>query len=99
MNFTHLVGNTPMIRIRYKLDGREGVRLGKAGGIQPLRQHQGPSGGPRHYQGHAPRRPAPLKPGQPIVEVTSGNTGIAFSGRWARFTGQSRPHLYAGLGQ
>ena len=24
MNFTHLVGNTPMIRIRYKLDGREG---------------------------------------------------------------------------
>ena len=24
MNFTHLVGNTPMIRIRYKLDGRAG---------------------------------------------------------------------------
>ena len=23
MNFTHLVGNTPMIRIRYRLDGRE----------------------------------------------------------------------------
>ena len=27
MNFTHLVGNTPMIRIRYKLDGREGFVL------------------------------------------------------------------------
>ena len=24
MIFTHLVGTTPMIRIRYKLDGREG---------------------------------------------------------------------------
>ena len=23
MNFTHLVGNTPMIRIRYRLDGQE----------------------------------------------------------------------------
>ena len=27
MNFTHLVGNTPMIRIRYKLDGREGFAV------------------------------------------------------------------------
>ena len=29
MNFTHLVGNTPMIRIRYKLDGREGFAWAK----------------------------------------------------------------------
>ena len=38
-----------------------------------------------------------LKPGQPIVEMTSGNTGIAFS---ALGTSPAiRPHLHAGLGQ
>ena len=31
MNFTHLVGNTPMIRIRYKLDGREGFVWARKG--------------------------------------------------------------------
>ena len=35
MNFTHLVGNTPMIRIRYKLDGREGFVWAKLEAYNP----------------------------------------------------------------
>lgn len=76
MNFTHLVGNTPMIRIRYKLDGREGF-VWQSWRLQPLR-----AASRTVWAAHVITKSTAngtLKPGQPIVEMTSGNTGIAFS--------------------
>ena len=77
MNFTHLVGNTPMIRIRYKLDGREGFVWAK------LEAYNLSGSIKDRLAAHVITKSTAngtLKPGQPIVEMTSGNTGIA----WAR---------------
>jgi cysteine synthase A len=75
-NLTQLVGNTPMLAINFRFRGRERCIYAKAeylnftGSIKDrmalhiLRR--------AHAQGI-------LKPGMPIVEATSGNTGIAFS--------------------
>ena len=76
MNFTHLVGNTPMIRIRYKLDGREGFVWAK------LEAYNRSGSIKDRLAAHVITKSTAngtLKPGQPIVEMTSGNTGIAFS--------------------
>ena len=76
MNFTHLVGNTPMIRIRYKLDGREGFVWAK------LEAYNLSGSIKDRLAAHVITKSTAngtLKPGQPIVEMTSGNTGIAFS--------------------
>ncbi len=78
MNFTHLVGNTPMIRIRYKLDGREGFVWAK------LEAYNLSGSIKDRLAAHVITKSTAngtLKPGQPIVEMTSGNTGIAFSAR------------------
>ncbi len=76
MNFTQLVGNTHMIRIRYTLDGREGTVYAKlefynlTGSIKDRIA--------AHILTKASAN-GTLRPGQPIVEMTSGNTGISFA--------------------
>lgn len=75
-NFKHLIGNTPLVRIRYTLDGREGSVYAKlesynlTGSIKDRMA--------AHVLTGAAER-GELRPGQPIVEVTSGNTGIAIA--------------------
>ena len=76
MNFTHLVGNTPMIRIRYRLDGREASIWAK------LEAYNLSGSIKDRIAAHIITKSTAngtLKPGQPIVEMTSGNTGIAFA--------------------
>lgn len=95
MNFTHLVGNTPMIRIRYKLDGREGFVWAK------LEAYNLSGSIKDRLAAHVITKSTAngtLKPGQPIVEMTSGNTGHRLL-RTGHVHRPSRPHLHAGLGQ
>ena len=76
MNFTHLVGNTPMIRIRYRLDGQEQSVWAK------LEAYNLSGSIKDRLAAHVITKSAAngtLRPGQPIVEMTSGNTGIAFA--------------------
>jgi len=75
-DFQKLIGNTPMIRIRYKLEGRPGCVYAKlesynlSGSIKDRMA--------AHILIRAKAQGA-LKEGQPMMEVTSGNTGIAFA--------------------
>ena len=75
-SYESLSGNTPLIRIDYRLDGRPGAVYAKLESF--------------NLSGSIKDRVAAriiaraeeagtLAPGQPIVEVTSGNTGIAFA--------------------
>ena len=76
MNFTHLVGNTPMIRIRYRLDGQEQSVWAK------LEAYNLSGSIKDRLAAHVIAKSTAngtLKPGQPIVEMTSANTGIAFA--------------------
>ena len=76
-----LAGNTPLIRIDYKLDG-------KPGSVYAKLEFYNPSGSIKdrvaEYIVEKALERGELKPGQPIIEVTSGNTGIAFSALGAR---------------
>ena len=76
MNIEKLIGNTPMIKINYEYEGKQGSIYAKlefynySGSIKDrialyIIQKEMENGN--------------LKEGQPIVEVTSGNTGISFS--------------------
>lgn len=71
-----LVGNTPMIRIDYKFDGVQNS-------IYTKLEYYNVSGSIKdriaYYIIDKSERNGYLKPGQPIVEMTSGNTGIAFA--------------------
>ena len=76
-----LSGNTPLVRISYRLDGREGAVWAKL-------ESYNPSGSIKdrvaEYMLEQAILRGELAPGQPIVEVTSGNTGIAFAAVGAR---------------
>jgi cysteine synthase A len=82
MNVGKLVGNTPMIRIDYEYEG-------KKGSIYTKLEYYNYSGSIKDrialYIIEKERENGTLKEGQPIVEVTSGNTGIAFSAIGALF--------------
>jgi cysteine synthase A len=73
---THLVGNTPLLAIGCRFRGRDRVIYAKAeylnftGSIKDRMA--------LHILRHA-EAAGLLKPGAPIVEATSGNTGIAFA--------------------
>lgn len=71
-----LIGNTPMIKIIYRLDGKEDCIYAKL-------ESYNPTGSVKDriadYITEEAIAMGLLHPGQPIVEVTSGNTGIAFS--------------------
>lgn len=76
MNIGKLVGNTPMIKIDYEYEGKEGSIYSKL-------EFYNYSGSIKDrialYIIQKERENGNLKEGQSIVEVTSGNTGIAFS--------------------
>ncbi len=76
MNIGKLIGNTPMIKIDYEYEG-------KHGSIYTKLEYYNYSGSIKDrialYIIEKERENGNLKEGQPIVEVTSGNTGIAFS--------------------
>ena len=76
MNVGKLIGNTPMIKIDYEYEGKQGS-------IYTKLEYYNYSGSIKDrialYIIETERKNGNLKEGQPIVEVTSGNTGIAFS--------------------
>lgn len=81
-NTLDLIGNTPMVRIRYRLDGKENFVYAKL-------ESYNPTGSVKDriadYITQEAIAMGQLKDGQPIVEVTSGNTGIAFSAVGAHY--------------
>ena len=76
MNFGRLIGNTPMIKIDYEYDGKQSS-------IYTKLEYYNYTGSIKDrialYIIENERRNGNLNDGQPIVEVTSGNTGISFS--------------------
>jgi cysteine synthase A len=72
----HIIGNTPLLAIRYSFDGKERVVYAKA-------EHMNMTGSIKDRMAfHVLRRAyseGHIKPGDTIAEATSGNTGIAFS--------------------
>ena len=76
MNFGKLIGNTPMIKIDYEYDGKQSS-------IYTKLEYYNYTGSIKDrialYIIENERRNGNLNDGQPIVEVTSGNTGISFS--------------------
>ena len=76
MNVDKLVGNTPMIKIDYEYEGKKGSIYSKV-------EYYNYSGSIKDrialYIIQKEKERGNLKDGQPIIEVTSGNTGIAFS--------------------
>ena len=76
MNLGNLIGNTPMIKINYEYEG-------KKGSVYTKLEFYNYSGSIKDrialYIIEKERANGNLKEGQTIVEVTSGNTGIAFS--------------------
>ena len=76
MDIGKLVGNTPMIKIDYDYEG-------KKGSIYTKLEFYNYSGSIKDrialYIIEKEKERGNLKDGQPIIEVTSGNTGIAFS--------------------
>ena len=84
MNVDKLVGNTPMIKIDYEYEGKKGSIYSKV-------EYYNYSGSIKDrialYIIQKEKERGNLKDGQPIIEVTSGNTGIAFSAQYMK-TGQ-----------
>lgn len=82
MNIDKLIGNTPMIKINYEYEG-------KLGSIYTKLEFYNYTGSIKDrmalYIIKKERENGNLTEGQAIVEVTSGNTGIAFSGIGALF--------------
>ncbi|MDO5859617.1 PLP-dependent cysteine synthase family protein [Methanobrevibacter sp.] len=82
MNVGKLVGNTPLIKINYEYEG-------KLGSIYTKLEFYNYSGSIKDrialYIIETERKNGNLVDGQSIVEVTSGNTGIAFSAIGALF--------------
>lgn len=77
MDIGKLVGNTPMIKINFEYEG-------KKGSVYTKLEFYNYTGSIKDrialYIIQKEKENGNLKDGQPIVEVTSGNTGIAFSG-------------------
>lgn len=82
MDIGKLVGNTPMIKIDYEYEGKKGSIFTKL-------EYYNYSGSIKDrialYIIEKEKERGNLKEGQPIIEVTSGNTGIAFSAIGALF--------------
>ena len=75
-SYETLSGNTPFVRIDYRLDGRPGAVYAKLESFNlsgSIKDRVAARIVARAEDAGA------LAPGQPIVEVTSGNTGIAFA--------------------
>ncbi len=76
MSIGKLIGNTPMIKINYEFEGKSGY-------IYTKLEYYNYSGSIKDrialYILQKEKENGNLSDGQPIVEVTSGNTGISFS--------------------
>lgn len=76
-NLWHLVGNTPMLELHYNYKGNPGRVFVKC-------EHYNLTGSVKDrmalYILHQAYSASVIKPGDVIVEATSGNTGIAFAG-------------------
>ncbi len=75
-SLSHLIGNTPLLEINYKLDGRNRKIFAKAENLNmtgSIKDRMALHIIKMAYQDGR------LKPGDRIVEATSGNTGISFS--------------------
>jgi cysteine synthase A len=76
MDVKNLIGNTPMIKINYEYEGKQGS-------IYTKLEYYNYSGSIKdriaYYIIEKEKENGNLADGQAIVEVTSGNTGIAFS--------------------
>ncbi len=72
----HIIGNTPLLAIRYRFHGKQRVVYAKA-------EHMNMTGSIKDRMAYHVLRQAYLqgliKPGDTIAEAPSGNTGIAFS--------------------
>lgn len=75
-NLWHLVGNTPMLELHYTHEGKPGKIYVKC-------EHYNLTGSVKDrmalYIMHKAYAGGAIKPGDTIVEATSGNTGIAFA--------------------
>lgn len=72
----HLVGNTPMLELQYRYKG-------KAGKVYVKCEHYNLTGSVKDRMAlnimYEAYRSCAIKPGDTIIEATSGNTGIAFA--------------------
>src|SRR5215510_16516293 len=75
-NLKHMIGNTPLLAIRYLFRGRERVIFAKA-------EHMNMTGSIKDRMAFHILKKAyqedRIKPGDTIAEATSGNTGISFA--------------------
>ncbi|MFD2872301.1 PLP-dependent cysteine synthase family protein [Mucilaginibacter ximonensis] len=75
-NLWHMVGNTPMIALNYIFKGKPGTIYAKC-------EHYNLTGSVKDrmalYIMYQAYKNSKIKPGDTIVEATSGNTGIAFA--------------------
>ena len=82
MNVAKLVGNTPMIKINYEYEGKKDCIYAKV-------EYYNFTGSIKDrialYIIQKEKENGKLTDGQPIIEVTSGNTGISFSAIGALF--------------
>ena len=76
LGLRHLIGNTPLLEIRFVYNGSERVIYAKAENMNLTASIKDRMA--LHIMQHA-YATGQIKPGDTIVEATSGNTGIAFS--------------------
>ena len=78
----HLIGNTPMVKIKYRYQNQEKYIYAKL-------EYYNYTGSIKdrivYYILNKSKELGLLKEGQPIVEATSGNTGISFAAIGAYF--------------
>lgn len=75
-NIKYLVGNTPLLKIRFKFDGEERTIYAKSENLNMTGSIKDRMALHILHEAYATGR---IKPGDIIAEATSGNTGIAFS--------------------
>jgi cysteine synthase A len=76
LGLSSLIGNTPLLEINYKYKGKSRVIYAKAENLNMTGSIKDRMA--LHIMTNAYKRGV-LKPGDPIFEATSGNTGISFS--------------------
>jgi cysteine synthase len=73
-----MIGNTPLVEISV-LSPNPGAHVHQAGGAEPRRVGQGPGGPVADRAGRGDGILVPGKPGQILMEPSSGNTGIGLA--------------------
>ena len=76
LGLRHLIGNTPLLKIHFTYNGKERVIYAKSENMNLTASIKDRMA--LHIMQHA-YATGQIKPGDTVVEATSGNTGIAFS--------------------